>query len=158
VTSATPSAAPPSSRDQDATDALQRALGTEHAALWVAQLVTAFLPADLRPPLAEATTAHRARRDAVERLLRDRGAAPVAPEPAYSAPATVTDPASALALLVTAESDVAAAWRFAVERTDDAAVRTLAMDALVDAAVRATRWRRAAGVAPPTVPFPGAPS
>jgi hypothetical protein len=34
--------------------------------------------------------------------------------------------------------------------------RARALTALVDAAVRATGWRLAAGVAPATVPFPGA--
>lgn len=154
----TPSAASPSpAADRDTTDAVQRALATEHAAVWALQLVTAFLPAELSAQLAEAATAHQARRDVVERLLRGRGTVPVAPAAAYTSPAPVTDPGSALALLVSAESDAAAAWRSVVERTDDAAVRALAVDSLVDAAVRATRWRRAAGVAPLTVPFPGAP-
>jgi hypothetical protein len=137
-------------------DALQRALAADHAAVWALALVTAFLPADLAGAVAEASTAHRARRDTVDRLLRDRGAVPSAPEAAYTTPTPVTDRASALALLITAESDTAAAWRSTLERTDDTAVRALAMDALVDAAVRATRWRRAAGVVPFTVPFPGA--
>ena len=143
--------------DQETTDALQRALASEHAAVWVLQLVTAFLPAELAGQLAESAAAHRARRETVARLLRDRAATPVAAEPAYAAPGPVTDQQSALALLVTAESDVAAAWRAVIERTDDIPVRALAMDSLLDAAVRATRWRRTAGVAPLTVPFPGAP-
>lgn len=154
MTSAIPTPSPV--RDPDTADALQRALAADHAALWALGLVTAFLPAELAAAVAEAATAHQARRDAVDRLLRDRGAVPAAPEAAYAAPAPVTDQASALALLVTAESDVAAAWRSALERTDDTAVRALALDALVDAAVRATRWRRAAGATPLTVPFPGA--
>jgi hypothetical protein len=135
-------------------DALQRALAAEHAAVWVCRLVTAFLPAELATPLAEASAAHRGRRDATARLVRDHGATPVAAAPAYSA-APVRDAGSALALLVTAEADVAGAWRSAVERTDDAVVRQLAADSLTDAAVRATRWRRAAGLTPATVPFPG---
>lgn len=136
-------------------DAVQRALAAEHAALWVLQLVTAFLPAADAAPLAEATAAHRTRRNATERLLQERGAAPLPAEPAYATPTPVVDRASALAVLITAESDVAAAWRSAIEHTDEAAVRTLATDSLVDAAVRATRWRSTAGVAPLTVPFPG---
>jgi hypothetical protein len=151
------SPAPSPAAEPDTIDAVQRALTTEHAVVWALQLVTAFLPADLGAPLAEATTTHRARRDTVGRLLRDRGAVPVTPEPAYTSPNPVTDQASALALLVTAESDAAAVWRSVVERTDDTAVRALALDSLVDAAVRATRWRRAAGAGRLTVPFPGAP-
>lgn len=145
------------SADPGTTDAVQRALAAEHAAVWALQLVTAFLPAELAGQVAGAAAAHRARRDTADRLLRDRGAMPVAPEAAYTAPVPVTDRSSALALLVTAESDVAAGWRSLIERTDDAAVRTLAAEALTDAAVRATRWRRSAGMAPLTVPLPGAP-
>ncbi len=141
--------------DQGTVDAVQRALAAEHAALWAAQLATAFVTAAVAPALAEATVTHRTRRDATEALLRDHGALPVAAEPAYATPAPVTDEASAVALLTTAESDVAAAWRSAIEYTDDAEVRTLAVDALADAAVRATRWRRVTGSAPLTVPFPG---
>jgi hypothetical protein len=136
---------------------VQRALAAEHAAVWALQLATAFLPAELAGQVAEAAAAHRARRDTVDRLLRDRGAVPVAPEAAYATPVPVTDRNSALVLLVTAESDVAAGWRSLIERTDDAAARTLAAEAMTDAAVRATRWRRTAGVAPLTVPLPGAP-
>jgi len=143
--------------DQGTVDAVQRALAAEHAALWTLQLATAFVTDEVAPAVAEATGAHRARRDATELLLRDHGAVPVAAEPAYATPAPVTDQASAIALLTTAESDVAAAWRSAIEYTDDQAVRTLAVDSLTDAAVRATRWRRTAGTAPLTVPFPGAP-
>ena len=148
---------PTSTPSPETTDAVQRALAAEHAALWALQLVTAFLPAQESASLGEAATAHRSRRDATERLLRDRGAVPVPAEPAYATPARVTDRPSALALLIAAESDAAAAWRSVIERTDEAAVRTLAVDSLVDAAVRTTRWRRAAGLAPLTVPFPGAP-
>lgn len=143
--------------DQETAQALQRALAAEHAALWVLELATAFVANKLAPALAEATTAHRARQDATETLLRDRGAVPAAPEPAYTAPAPATDQASAIALLITAEADVAAAWRSTVEHTDDTAVRTLAVDSLTDAAVRATRWRRVIGVTPSTIAFPGAP-
>ena len=145
------------SPDTEPTDALQRVLAVEHAAIWALQLVTAFLPPDLSAPLAEAVTAHRARRDATERMLRDRGAVPLAAEPGYATPAPVTDQPSALALVLTAESDVAAAWRSVIEHTDETAMRTMAADSLVDAAVRATRWRRTAGIAPLTVPLPGAP-
>ncbi|MEV5446989.1 DUF4439 domain-containing protein [Streptomyces sp. NPDC052644] len=36
--------------------------------------------------------------------------------------------------------------------------RTRALNALTDCAVRATRWRRSAGITPLTVPFPGSPT
>lgn len=145
------------SPDPETTLAVQRALATEHAAIWALGLVTAFLPAALSGAVAEAFTAHVARREATARLLRDRGATPVAAEPAYATPSVVTDQPTALALLVAAESDCAAAWRSVLEHTDDAPVREHALAALIEAAVRATRWRRTAGLSPATAPFPGVP-
>jgi hypothetical protein len=138
-------------------EALQTALATEHAALWALQLVTAFLPDAHDAALTDAATVHRTRRDTTERLLRDQGVTPVPPEPAYTGPAPVTDQASALALLVAAETDLAASWRAVIERTDDAALRRVALDALTDAAVWAARWRMAAASGPATVPLPGQP-
>jgi hypothetical protein len=79
--------------------------------------------------------------------------APVA-EPAYALPAPVTDQASALRLALTIEERTAAVWRAALLDTsgDD---RRVAVDALVDCAIRGTRLRKAAGVTPTTVTFPG---
>ena len=52
---------------------------------------------------------------------------------------------------------MAQAWRAALPETTDAD-RSASLGALTDAAVRATRWRRLAGVTPLTMPFPGRPS
>lgn len=136
-------------------DALQHALAAEHAAVWTCGLATAFLAQSLAPALTEAETTHRARRDATGRLLSDAGATPFPAEPAYLPPQPVTDQPSALALLATAETDAAAAWRAVLERTDDAELRRTAGEALTNAAVRTTRWRKAAGTRPATTPFPG---
>lgn len=141
----------------DSLDAVQAALGAEHAAIWVYGLVSAFLPEQFDAPVAEGTTAHRARRDATERLLAGAGQTPRPPEPAYVAEQPVTDQPSALAMLVLAESDTAVAWRAVLERTDDKGLRTAALEALTGAAVRATRWRRAAGETPAARAFPGQP-
>ncbi len=144
-------------------DALQAALAAEHAAVWVYGLVGAFVPDDLAGKLDEAAVAHQARRDATERTLIDAGARPVPAEPGYLGPEPVTDAASALRLVITAETDAAAAWRAVVERSvaehspAEPSLRAAALDALTRAAVRATRWRATAGIAPPTVPFPGTP-
>lgn len=146
--------------------ALQAALAAEHAAVWVYGVAGAFVPSGLTRRLDEATTAHQARRDATQRLLIDAGVAPVPPEPGYVSPEPVTDAASALRLVITAETDAAAAWRSVVERSPadpdlrspaDPDLRGTALEALTAAAVRATRWRATAGTAPLTVPFPGAP-
>lgn len=149
MTSPTSTAAP--------VEVLQTALAAEHAALWVLQLVTAFLPDAHEAAVAEAANVHRARRDSTERLLRDLGVMPAPAEPAYTGPAPVTDRASALALLVTAEADLTTTWRAVIERTDDAELRRVALDALTEAAVWAARWRVAASADPPTVALPGHP-
>ncbi len=139
--------------------ALQGALRAEHAAMWAYGVAGAFVPRGLAGRLDEALTAHQARRDATERALIDAGVAPVAPEPGYLTPEPVTDAASALRLLITAENDAAAAWRSVVERGPaEPSLRGSALEALTTAAVRATRWRATAGTAPVTVPFPGVPS
>ncbi|MGQ0719799.1 MAG: ferritin-like domain-containing protein [Pseudonocardiales bacterium] len=139
-------------------EALQAALAAEHAAVWVYGLVGAFVADELGGELDAGTVAHQARRDATERTLIDAGVRPVPAEPGYLSPEPVTDAASALRLVITAETDAAAAWRSVVERSPaDPNLRGAALEALTRAAVRAARWRATAGIAPPTVPFPGAP-
>lgn len=138
--------------------ALQGALAAEHAAVWVYGVAGAFMSSTLARRLDEAATAHQARRDATERMLIDAGVPPVPPEPGYLTPEPVTDATSALRLVITAETDAAAAWRSVVERSPaDPDVRGAAVEALTATAVRATRWRQAAGTVPLTVPFPGTP-
>lgn len=149
--------APPAPLDPPAIAALQTALATEHAAVWAYGLVGALLPPERGDQVAEAAAAHRARRDATERLLARAGAEPVPTEAAYRTPQPVTGPAGALDLAITAETDTAAVWRSVIERSNDARMRAAALDALVGAAVRASRWRAVAGASPLTVAFPGAP-
>ncbi len=136
-------------------EAVQAALGAEHAAVWVYELVSAFLPAALGGPMQEGLTGHRSRRDATERLLAAGGLTPRPAEPAYVPPKPVTDQASAIAVLITAEGDCSVAWRAVLERTDDGAVRKAALEALTASAVRAARWRKASGVTPAVVAMPG---
>ncbi|MGH3778448.1 MAG: ferritin-like domain-containing protein [Pseudonocardiaceae bacterium] len=139
-------------------DALQAALATEHAAVWAYGLAGAFVADELAGKLDEAAVAHQTRRDATERMLIDAGARPVPAEPGYLSPEPVTDAASALRLVMTAETDAAAAWRSVVENSPaEPGLRAAALNALTRAAVWATRWRATAGITPPTVPFPGAP-
>jgi hypothetical protein len=135
-------------------DAVQTALGTEHAALWTYELVSAFL-GNHAAAVAEGANAHRARRDVTERWLRDHQATPNPPAAAYLPPAPVSDGPSALAALVAVEQDTCAAWRGVLERTDDATLRSSALEALTTAAVRATRWRKAAGTNPASITMPG---
>lgn len=135
-------------------DAVQTALGTEHAALWTYGMVSAFL-GDQAAAVAEGANAHRARRDTTERWLRDHAATPTPPAAAYLPPAPVSDGPSALAALIAVEQDTCAAWRGVLERTDDPALRTSALESLTTAAVRATRWRKIVGTNPASITMPG---
>ncbi|MCP2256894.1 protein of unknown function (DUF4439) [Streptoalloteichus tenebrarius] len=141
----------------EAVEAVQRALAAEHAAEWSYGLAAVLVAKEMEKTASTDLAAHRTRREATERMLRDAGATPVPPQPAYQPPKPVTDAASATELLVTAETDTAGAWRAVLERTDDQGLRQFALDALTSAAVRATRWRRAGRQSPLTVPFPGQP-
>jgi hypothetical protein len=76
---------------------------------------------------------------------------------AYATPRPVTDAASAAALLVVAEDDVATAWRALLERTDDRDLRTTGVAAMVAAATVGRRWRVLAGVTPQVASLPGDP-
>ncbi|GAA3042098.1 ferritin-like domain-containing protein [Actinokineospora globicatena] len=155
VSTSVPPTRPPLA--QDTAGAVQAALGAEHAAVWVYGLVSAFLPASFDKAIGEGAQAHRSRRDTTERLIGASGATPAPAEPAYLPPKPVTNQASALELVVGAEQDCTVAWRAVLERTDDADVRTNAVAALTESAVRATRWRKAAGITPITPALPGQP-
>lgn len=148
----------PTSLPEEAASATQDALGAEHAALWVYRLVSAFLPSRYDDSLREGVTTHRSRRDETELLLSGAGQNPRSAEAAYPPPQPVTDEASAIAVVVVAETDVAVAWRAVLERTDDKSLRAIALAGLTDAAVWATRWRLAGGQSPAAPPLPGVPS
>ncbi|MGH3494295.1 MAG: ferritin-like domain-containing protein [Sciscionella sp.] len=140
---------------KDTVGGLQQALAAEHAAIWTYGLLTAFLSGKYARSAASYETAHRALRDSTERLLRDSGAIPEVAAASYVPPMPVTDPASAMAVAVVAESDSATAWRAVLERTDDASLRRTALDALTSAAVRQTSWRMAVGQSPAGIALPG---
>ena len=148
-----PSSAPAGKPTGDAVQAVQDALAAEHAAVWTYGLVSAFIRQG--DQIAEGANAHRARRDATERLLRDASTEPVPPAAAYLPPAPVTDSGSAIAALVAVELDGCAAWRGVLERTEDADLRRSALDALTAGAVRVTRWRKTGGLSPVSLAMPG---
>lgn len=140
---------------EGAVDALQRALAAEHAVVWGYGVVGGRADDALRPAVRDADSAHRTRRDGTAALVRRLGGQPVPTEAAYALPFPVPDRKAALRLAVHLEEGAAAAWRYAVAATDDAAIRRTALAALTDAAVRATGWRLLLPPTPPTVPFPG---
>ena len=144
--------------DDGLQDAVLAALGTEHAAIWVYGLVSAFLPPSTTAAVAAASLAHRERRDAVVALLGREGVAAPPGAAAYRPPSPVTDAASAAALAAVAEDDVAAAWRAVAERTDaptHGELRRIALEAVTAAATVSVTWRGLAGRTPLVATFPG---
>jgi hypothetical protein len=138
-----------------ADDRLMGALRAEYAAIFGYGPVGARLDGAPQVELAaQADAAHRARRDLLVLRLTTAGLTAPAAETAYDLPFPVPDRAAALRLALIIEERTAAIWRDAsTDLTGDD--RQLAMEAVVDCAVRATRLRKASGVTPPVVPFPG---
>ncbi|MFB6630616.1 ferritin-like domain-containing protein [Streptomyces sp. NPDC056362] len=128
--------------------AAQAALAAEHAAVYGYGVVGGRIDAGRRAEATAAYEAHRARRDALRRTVRDLGGAPVAAEAAYGLPFPVTDPAGAVRLAAVLEDRVAGVYSDLVRATEGRA-RGEAAAALREAAVRAVRWRGS------DVTFPG---
>ncbi|BCJ34851.1 hypothetical protein Athai_23540 [Actinocatenispora thailandica] len=135
---------------------LQQALAAEHAAVYGYDVLGPRLTGTEQTAARNAEQAHRDRRDALTLALTKQHVTPVAAAPGYALPQPVTDRASALRLAVTLEERTAKAWGAGLPALS-AAQRKQAVDAVSDCAVWATRWRRTAGMAPTTVPFPGRP-
>ncbi|MER5888780.1 ferritin-like domain-containing protein [Streptomyces sp. NPDC001941] len=131
-----------------ALEAVRAALAAEHAAVYGYGVVGARIGDARRAEAESAHAAHRARRDALERTVRDLGGAPVASAAAYALPFEVADAAAALRLAAVLEDRIADVWSDVV-RAARGPLRRDAAGALREAAVRAARWR-GGGVA-----FPG---
>ncbi|MFD0025186.1 ferritin-like domain-containing protein [Streptomyces sp. NPDC058382] len=129
-------------------DAAQAALAAEHAAVYGYGVAGGRVAKDRRSEATAAHHAHRARRDALVRTVRDLGGEPVAADPAYALPFAVPGPAAAVRLAAVLEDRVADVYSDLV-RAADGPLRREAADALREAAVRAVRWRGSG------VPFPG---
>ncbi len=136
---------------------LVAALEAEHAAIFAYGPIGVRLSGDRATAARAAETAHRDRRDQLVLLLSTRGTSAPERAAAYALPFPVTDATSALRLAVQVEERTAAVWR-ATLAVLDGDQRRIALAGLTDCAVRATRWRRLAGVAPATVAFPGRPA
>ncbi|MFH8803666.1 ferritin-like domain-containing protein [Streptomyces sp. NPDC017936] len=128
--------------------ALQAALAAEHAAVYGYGVVGGRVREARRAEARAAYDAHRARRDALAREVRDLGAEPVAASAAYALPFPVPDPAAAVRLAAELEERVAGVYSDLV-RAAAGARRREAAGALREAAVRAVRWRGG------SVAFPG---
>ncbi|MEV2240510.1 ferritin-like domain-containing protein [Micromonospora sp. NPDC049891] len=141
----------------EASEALAGALTAEYAAIWAYGPIGVRLSDAERKAAVAAEAAHRARRDALVMQLSTGGGTVPPDRAGYALPFPVTDRASALRLAVQVEERTAAFWRAALP-VSTGADRDRALAALVEYAVRATRWRRSAGITPLTVPFPGRPA
>ncbi|MYT28983.1 MULTISPECIES: DUF4439 domain-containing protein [unclassified Streptomyces] len=135
-------------RGGDELTATQAALAAEHAAVYGYGVVGGRIGAGRRTEAQGAYDAHRARRDALRRAVRDLGGTPQASAAAYELPFPVPDADAAVRLAAELEDRVAAVYADLV-RAAGGAHRTEAAAALREAAVRAVRWR-GSGVA-----FPG---
>ncbi|MFD4603747.1 ferritin-like domain-containing protein [Streptomyces sp. NPDC058464] len=120
-------------------DALQAALAAEHAAVYGYGVVGGRIGGQRLTEARSAYDAHRARRDALVREVRDLGGAPVAASAAYALPFAVTDPATAVRLAAELEERVADVYSDLV-RASSGERRGSAAGALREAAVRAVGW------------------
>ncbi|MBQ0830921.1 ferritin-like domain-containing protein [Streptomyces tagetis] len=138
-------------------EALQAALAAEHAAVYGYGVVGGRIGEGRRAEARAAYDAHRARRDALAREVRDLGARPVAAAAGYALPFPVRDAAGAVRLAAELEDRVAGVYSDLV-RAADGARRATAAGALREAAVRAVRWRGGSVAFPGLAERAGAPS
>ncbi|GAA2767408.1 ferritin-like domain-containing protein [Streptomyces paradoxus] len=139
--------------------ALQDALAAEHAAVYGYGVVGGRIDDGRRKEAVTAYDAHRARRDALVREVKDLGGRPVAASAGYALPFQVPDSPAAVRLAAELEDRVAGVYADLV-RAAGGGRRALAAEALREAAVRAVRWRgesvafpglaERAGTAPPS--------
>ncbi|MFJ2605909.1 ferritin-like domain-containing protein [Streptomyces sp. NPDC087425] len=134
--------------DKPVLAALQAALGAEHAAVYGYGVVGGRVGQARRAEARSAYDAHRARRDALAREVRDVGGTPVAAAAGYALPFPVPDAQAAVRLAADLEERVAGVYSDLV-RAASGGVRRTAAEALREAAVRAVRWRGE------SVAFPG---
>lgn len=131
------------SETRDAEDgelrALQAALAAEHAAVYGYGVVGGRVGRERRTEARTAYDAHRARRDALARAVRDTGGAPVAAAAGYALPFPVPDAAAAVRLAAELEGRVAGVYADLV-RASTGERRRGAAEAMREAAVRSVRW------------------
>ncbi|MGW0885167.1 ferritin-like domain-containing protein [Streptomyces sp. NPDC002671] len=119
--------------------ALQAALAAEHAAVYGYGVVGGQIGEARRTEARAAYDAHRSRRNALAREVRDLGGRPVAANAGYALPFPVPDSAAAVRLAAQLEERLAGVYADLV-RAATGARRGSAAAALREAAVRAVRW------------------
>lgn len=138
----------PTSSPAGVLTAVQAALAAEHAAVYGYGVVGGRIGDGRLEEARAAYDAHRARRDALERTIRDLGGRPEAAAAAYALPFPVPDEGAAVRLAAELESRVSGVYADLV-RASGGSLRREAAGALREAAVRAVRWRGS------SVAFPG---
>lgn len=135
------------------TDALQRVLAAEHAAVWTFGSLGAATSMSATPVLFErvsgAWTAHRDLRDGLVERLLSAGEAPVGSQAAYAVPEPLARPADVETAAARVERVCADAWSFLVA-SSTGSTRRWAGATLLDLAVSAVGF----GAEPE--PLPGA--
>lgn len=96
--------------DDGVLDAAQAALAAEHAAVYGYGVVGGRLDDARRAEATAAYDAHRARRDALARTVRDLGGKPAVAAAAYALPFEVPDAAAALRLAADLEDRIAGVY------------------------------------------------
>ncbi|MFI1419022.1 ferritin-like domain-containing protein [Streptomyces sp. NPDC020731] len=119
--------------------ALQAALAAEHAAVYGYGVVGGRIGEERRTEARAAYDAHRARRDALVRAVKDAGGAPVAAAAGYALPFPVPDAAAAVRLAAELEDRVAGVYADLV-RASGGEQRLGAAEVMREAAVRSVRW------------------
>jgi Domain of unknown function (DUF4439) len=131
--------------------ALQAALSAEHAASYGYGVVGAHLTGTARRTAVADWVANQEARDALEAMLRSRGAQPEPAAVAYRLPFPVGTAREAISLAVILEDRVATAY-LGLVASDDLAIRKFGALQLSASALRAAFWRGS------TVAFPGLPT
>jgi len=131
-------------------NALQTALGNEHAAVYGYGVLAVHLAGAQRDAARNAYDTHRARRDILIGLIEAQGDKPVAAVPAYTIPFPVNTAADATRLAAQLEQRLGASYADVVQSSSGDTRRT-GLEWLTDAAVRAVRWSGT------SVAFPGLP-
>lgn len=128
--------------------ALQAALAAEHAAVYGYGIVGARGGDQYARAATHDWNIHKAHRDQLIQLLRQRKATPVGSRAGYALPFDVDDPKSAARLAAHLEDGVAAAYLQVVAVTDQK-LRAMGAHMLRDATLRGARWGGS------TAAFPG---
>ncbi len=119
--------------------ALQAALAAEQAASYGYGVVGSHLTGQAFTTAAADCLAHERARDGLTAMIAGRGGEPGPAAVAYRLPRAVSTRADAVALAVTIEREVTAAYLSLVAAADPA-MRAFGARQMQDAAVRATRW------------------